>query len=816
MSGETREGTTSSVPTQLTTLVPSFDPAKDDLEQYVQKIEMLAEIWPAEKLNELATRLILNTTGAAFQKLQLQKSEILTNDKKGIENMVKALGGHWGKVTLERKYEVVEKALFRCTQKSDESNDSYLARTDIYWTELLAKKMSMEELRSYIILRGSLLSQEDKKRVILESDAAGTGQLSMDKVNQSVRMLGSGFFHEMIGMKKSKGRIYDAANVTTDETDDASWDATALVSEEYTEEDMVEALAHEGDEDALFISDYESAMLDALQDDSELATAYSAYTDARKRLSERFRNRGFWPSSFAAKGKGKGNKGKFKGSSKGFQRKSLQQRMLETSCRLCGRRGHWKAECPDRNKHVTSSASTTAPTMTAEPTESSLQNADDFLPLEFLQLPEIQEAALDEPKLHTAFVSMINLRGKRSDLSKPTSMPDVRVPAPVSMLAHDELAMFSSHETFGILDTGATKSVIGSDLIPDLIKGLNPKIRQRLSRCKCSVTFRFGNQGTLDSNSALVIPIGNLGLKISIVQGQTPLLLSNTLLRTLKAQVDIAKQCLQSPLLKKPIKLHLNSRGLFLLDVNDLAESASTLCNVAETFSHVDIRTEPENAKTAPHAEQPPVEQGQEVVSQGPLGSRQVTEIPKPLQLIHPPIPIMSLSKRLESLKTGAYADQVAEFKALPWDAMCNTKIDFGKAHMGKTYLTVWHTEPGWVRWVVKTYEGSQKAEHQKFLTFVELMIEMEEKGATPTSINVETIPDQMPIHAAKAKCKPKSRPAPVNEDLLVHLDEADVEEWMEMPSDENTEMITALQARMGFLENAMTEVLNHIRQSPQ
>lgn len=69
MSGDTRETPAASVPTQLTSLVPAFDPSKDELEQYVQKVEMLCEIWPAEKLNELATRLILNTSGAAFQKL---------------------------------------------------------------------------------------------------------------------------------------------------------------------------------------------------------------------------------------------------------------------------------------------------------------------------------------------------------------------------------------------------------------------------------------------------------------------------------------------------------------------------------------------------------------------------------------------------------------------------------------------------------------------------------------------------------------------------------------------------------------------------
>eukprot|EP00435_Cladocopium_sp_Y103_P016718 s3443_g4.t1 len=177
----------------------------------------------------------------------------------------------------------------------------------------------------------------------------------------------------------------------------------------------------------------------------------------------------------------------------------------------------------------------------------------------------------------------------------------------------------------------------------------------------------------------------------------------------------------------------------------------------------------------------------------------------------------MSLSKRLENLKTGTYADQLAEFKMMSWDAMCNHKIDFGKAHMGKTYLTMWHNEPAWVKWVVKTYEGSQKVEHQKFLTFVETMVEMEEKGMTPTSIQLDPeVPvEQMPIRA-KSKAMPKSRSSTATDDLLVHLGEDDVEEWMEMPATESSEMITALQARMGFLENAMTEVLAHIRSNQQ
>ena len=88
-----------------------------------------------------------------------------------------------------------------------------------------------------------------------------------------------------------------------------------------------------------------------------------------------------------------------------------------------------------------------------------------------------------------------------------------------------------------------------------------------------------------------MIPIGNLGLKIAIVKGQTPLLLSNTLLRTLKAQIDIERQRLCSPVLNQSVQLQLNSRGLFLVDLNELAMKASKQIRTAETFSHFDINT---------------------------------------------------------------------------------------------------------------------------------------------------------------------------------------------------------------------------------
>ena len=901
MGSETEEKATNSVSTQLATLVPSFDPSKDDLEQYAQKIEMLADVWPSDKLNELATRLILNSTGAAFQKLQLQKSVILTGTKAGIQSIVTILGGQWGKVNLEKKYETVEKALFRCTQRGDETNDSYLARTDIYWTELLSKKTSLEEIQAYVVLRGSLLSQEDKKKVILESDAAGKGVLAIDKVNQSVRMLGSGFFHEMVGLKKSKGKVYDATALFSEETDEA--EGTAFTMEDPSEEEMLEMLLQEGDEDAAFICDYETAITEAIQDDPELASALNAYTEARKRLSDRAKNRGFWPLG-NSKGRGKGFKGRGKGAFKGA-RKSLQQRIMESSCRICGKRGHWKAECPDRPRSSGSAAPSTAATMTTMIESAPAETIDELLPLEFMQLPVASEATLDEePNQQVASAFTMIFRGKKyynlgnprkenkmsgvdnNRLSGKHDIAELRNECPVREsirrfpvskalpkanqvhLAHDEMALFATHGSFGILDTGATKSVIGSALVPELLRSLHPKVRDKVQRCKCRVTFRFGNQGLLDSNHAIVIPIGNLGLKIAVVQGHTPLLLSNTLLRALKSSIDVNSSSLHSPVFGKPIKMQLNSRGLFLVDLNELVQSALKLSTAAETFANCDnVEAASENKQDpsersgnlnqishatpmpipchTPHksftGESPPQKtvsfnfmtqihrsrlpnslmRSMRNKSQSPIANRLVQVTHRSSHLISVPTPKMSLADRferaLERSQTYAQGDSMEEFKSLSFEEKCQQTVTFGKTHVGRNFLDMYHNEPKWMKWFLRTYESSQKLDHMKLRHFVQIMLEQEEKGETLPTLAMTEPALQMPMFA-KAKARPRDQ-APVHhlpEEMNQHQAmQPDADDWsLASMAPEPNEMITALQARMGHMENAMTEVLNHIRQN--
>ena len=615
------------VPTQLAVLVPQFDPSRDDLTSYTKKVQLLEGMWPDGKWTELCTRLILGCQGSAFLKLQLHQQEVTKNERKSVQRIIELLGGHWGQVNLEKQYEYVERAVFRCQQKSDESADSYLARADIMWAELISRGISMADIQPYVTLRGSLLGGEDKKRVLLDVDAAGTGKLFMDKVASSIRMLGAGFFHDVTGLKRNKGKTYDQTTLVAesqDVDDEPSATFHTESQDDVVDEELFETLIQEGDEDASLVADFESAAADILQGDDDLASAYTAYVEARRRLNEKTRFRGFWPVSQSFKGKSKGHfKGKgrsFKGSS---NRKTLQQRILESRCRICNRYGHWKAECPQRANQTDAGSSSRGSTAQAPTSFVSAQASDhpdvDGLPLDFLELPS-HGTIMEESKPEFSLVcfgdqgygkgdsrtqlrrsirywdycnqyqpSLHMIRSEASDVREPSFRKETlraRILQPTikdrwndeqlrtaSTHVGADAACFASHGSFGVVDLGATKTVIGSELLQDLIESLKPEVRNKLSRCPCSITFRFGNHGLLQSTHALVVPIQGYQLKVAIVPGSTPFLISSTLLRAIGAVIDTTNNSIYASRIDRTIPLHLTEKGLFLLDLNELANS---------------------------------------------------------------------------------------------------------------------------------------------------------------------------------------------------------------------------------------------------
>lgn len=150
---------------------------------------------------------------------------------------------------------------------------------------------------------------------------------------------------------------------------------------------------------------------------------------------------------------------------------------------------------------------------------------------------------------------------------------------------------FASHGSYGVVDLGASKTVIGSSQVGDLMQSLPEEIRKGLSRTSCKMQFRFGNQGVLTSEHALVIPMGNFCVKIAVVPGNTPFLISNSFLRGIQATIDTSQHTLSSPHMVSKVPLQLSPRGLFLVDMNDIIKSLSkkTCDSVKATVCVADV-----------------------------------------------------------------------------------------------------------------------------------------------------------------------------------------------------------------------------------
>ena len=96
--------------------IPKFDPNVTDLRIYEQKMRFLHAMWPADHIEHLAPRAALLIEGSAFQKVaRLDPAKLRT--KQGVQFLIESLGGQWGKLSTEEKYELFERALYTVVQR---------------------------------------------------------------------------------------------------------------------------------------------------------------------------------------------------------------------------------------------------------------------------------------------------------------------------------------------------------------------------------------------------------------------------------------------------------------------------------------------------------------------------------------------------------------------------------------------------------------------------------------------------------------------------------------------------------------------------
>ena len=170
---------------------------------------------------------------------------------------------------------------------------------------------------------------------------------------------------------------------------------------------------------------------------------------------------------------------------------------------------------------------------------------------------------------------------------------------------------------------------------------------------------------------------------------------------------------------------------------------------------------------------------------------------------------VMGKAKKEEAL------DQLEAFKLLSLDEMSQAKIDFGSAHLGRTYSDMWEKEGKYVKWFQASY-SSNKVNHQKFIHYTSLRVTYAEHQLGLNSQDLQPSPSQRPLHPAvksKAKAKPIQEVTP--QDLA---DLAEDESWepvqeIEIQPGIFTEM-AAMDTRLQTIEGAMQEIFAHLRAS--
>jgi hypothetical protein len=186
------------------TMIPSFRPGDTDINEYTKKLEFLASLWPPEHLSHLAPRAAMMCEGSSFKRvMRLDPAKLKVNTTDGVKLLVTTLGGIWGKSNLEEKFERFERAIYTTVQRADESHDSYMARHDFQFEELLQMGVSFADIRAYILLRNSGLGSEDKKKLIVDSH----GNLEYQAIVSALKLLGSKFFHEVQAGSKFPNRV---------------------------------------------------------------------------------------------------------------------------------------------------------------------------------------------------------------------------------------------------------------------------------------------------------------------------------------------------------------------------------------------------------------------------------------------------------------------------------------------------------------------------------------------------------------------------------------------------------------------------------
>ena len=144
-------------------LLPSFDPSSDSAREYIEKVKFIDGICPKKDRSMLAPRLAMLCRGTAWGQVKSLPAASLVDETNGVKNLLAALST-WEESSEMRTFELFERAIYKTTQRPDESSLSFVNRLQVAFNEL--GSTTIDEMRAFLLLRQSALTSEDKKKVL--------------------------------------------------------------------------------------------------------------------------------------------------------------------------------------------------------------------------------------------------------------------------------------------------------------------------------------------------------------------------------------------------------------------------------------------------------------------------------------------------------------------------------------------------------------------------------------------------------------------------------------------------------------------------
>ncbi len=165
--------------------------------------------------------------------------------------------------------------MYGTVQRHDESHDSFLARMENNFVELLSRNTKLEEVQAYVLLHQSTLPADDKKRILLEHES----ELKYAPVVKSFRLLGSKFFNEIqSGKAQVKSRVYDVnftefadgdaapSHISESSISDRAYHTSVDELDFELDSEYLDVLISQEAPDALAVANFEQEFEDFLQD----------------------------------------------------------------------------------------------------------------------------------------------------------------------------------------------------------------------------------------------------------------------------------------------------------------------------------------------------------------------------------------------------------------------------------------------------------------------------------------------------------------------------------------------------------------------